>query len=54
MQYLDISLRLYRDECGATAKYEWLQSERNLRQLPTRIKPVTPIDEIHIVPHPSA
>ncbi len=49
IQYLDRSMRLYRDECGATAKYEWLQSERNLRPDPTCIKEMNPIDEIHIV-----
>jgi tetratricopeptide (TPR) repeat protein len=48
VQYLDKSLQLYRD-CGATAKYDWLMGERNLRPEPTRMKVITPIDEIHIV-----
>ena len=48
-QYLNRSMRLYRDECGATAKYEWLQCERNLPPDPVRIRVLTPIDEIHIL-----
>ena len=49
VQYLDRSMRLYRDEWGATAKYEWLQGQRNLRPDPTRFQVLMPIDEIDIV-----
>ena len=48
MQYLNRSLLLYRDGCGATAKYEWLQVERNSRPDPTRIQVLNPINEIHV------